>query len=177
MRTYRTEFPDFDPATMPAIPSTWSDDSWSKESCPAFTCGELRIFIDYADPQDREIADTLRFSVHLWAGDYPMAFQGDDWSDVLAFVATRHGIPAWERPVWTDGRVEPGSGLPLWSGKGDPPAIGSIVALAGPGNMTVRVEEYKVDGRWLMILGERSDGKRGDLAGAEIRWPSEGAAA
>ena len=28
--TYRTEFPDFDPATMPAIPAHWTDD-WNDD--------------------------------------------------------------------------------------------------------------------------------------------------
>jgi hypothetical protein len=34
----------------------------------------------------------------------------------------------------------------------------------------VKVEGYKVDAGWLMLVGERNDGKRGDLAGAEINW-------
>jgi len=85
-------------------------------------------------------------------------------------------IPEYARPIYgEENRVMPinkDCGLPLWSGKGEPPAIGSTVPLGGPNDMTVKVEGYAIQAGWLMIIGVRSDGKRGDLAGMEIHWPA-----
>lgn len=94
MRTYRTEFPDFDPATMPIIPA-WLDTSWHNDTCPSFQSETVRIFIDYADPQQREIAESVRYSVH--ANDNAMAdvlFYADDWLAILAFVDAYEGRAA-----------------------------------------------------------------------------------
>jgi len=85
-------------------------------------------------------------------------------------------IPEYAFPLYgEDNKVMPlnkDCGLPLWSGKGAPPAIGSTIALAGPKDMTATVEGYEVKAGWLMIIGVRCDGKRGDLAGIEMRWPA-----
>lgn len=77
-------------------------------------------------------------------------------------------IPAHTTAKWDGNKVTNKGSLPLWSGKGPAPAIGATVPV-GRG-LTVLVEEYFVQEGWLMIKGVRSDGKRGDLAGAEIRW-------
>jgi hypothetical protein len=77
-------------------------------------------------------------------------------------------VPAHLHAEWDGDRLLNGGGLPLWSGSGPAPAIGGIVPV-GRG-LTVKVEGYRVDGGWLMITGERSDGVRGDLAGVEIAW-------
>jgi hypothetical protein len=77
-------------------------------------------------------------------------------------------VPKYALPVWKDGKVENKGDLPLWSGKGPVPAIGDVVPVGR--DFSVEVEGYKVDAGWLMIVGVRSDGKRGDLAGAEIAW-------
>jgi hypothetical protein len=37
--SYREEFPDFDPAAMPAIPQHWGDTSWHNDACPSFDAG------------------------------------------------------------------------------------------------------------------------------------------
>lgn len=59
---------------------------------------------------------------------------------------------------------------PLWSGKGDVPAVGAYVDIAGPKNQVATVLGYVVDDYWLMLWCERhGDGFRGDLAGTEIR--------
>jgi len=91
--TYRTEFPDFDPATMPAIPAEWRDASWHNDTCPSFMIGQedrptLQIFVDYLKPEDREFRDRPRFSI---LGERAIDADGgslasDDWSEILAFV-------------------------------------------------------------------------------------------
>ena len=60
---------------------------------------------------------------------------------------------------------------PLWSGKGAPPAVGAYIDIAGRGAEVATVLGYVIEGDWLMLWCERhSDGKRGDLAGTEIRY-------
>jgi hypothetical protein len=77
-------------------------------------------------------------------------------------------IPHHTAPIWNDGKLMNRGNVPLWSGKGPVPEIGDIVPV-GKG-LTVLVEDYKVDHGWLMLVGVRSDGVRGDLAGTEIAW-------
>lgn len=85
--TYRTEFPDFDPATMPAIPAGWTDQSWHNDVCPSFTVFDgVRVFIDYADPALREFPEGERFSLHV--GDRAAPFCTDDWAKLLEAVST-----------------------------------------------------------------------------------------
>lgn len=87
--TFRDEFPDFDPATMPAIPSGWQDVSWHNDSCPSFEVPGTgaQVFVDFADPTLREIKKGPRFFV-LGEGATTTLFTGDDWSAVLAFIGT-----------------------------------------------------------------------------------------
>lgn len=91
--TIATEFPDFDLATLPAIPEGWVDASWHNDASPCYEAtahGRLiRIFVDYADAAQREIADGPRFSVQDTAGgeSAPRDFGTDDWAEVLAYVA------------------------------------------------------------------------------------------
>lgn len=86
-------------------------------------------------------------------------------------------LPAWEQAVWEgEGNarrlVNRGTEQALWSGKGPPPAIGEVVEIAGPRDEKMTVSHYEIEDGWLMIWGRRhSDGFRGNLAGAEIRWP------
>ncbi|TYL70957.1 hypothetical protein [Bradyrhizobium cytisi] len=63
MSKYRTEFPDFPAADMPTMPRGFEDSSWHNDSCPSFTSEELglRIWIDYADPAQREHDGGSRF--------------------------------------------------------------------------------------------------------------------
>lgn len=83
--SYKTEFPDFDASTMPAIPSTWVDISWGNDACPSFHTPEgLRVWIDYADSEMREFAG-FRFIVTVeseTAESYDL-IQTDDWSEVI----------------------------------------------------------------------------------------------
>lgn len=81
-------------------------------------------------------------------------------------------IPAWERVVWEGNNVANRGGLPLWSGKGEPPAIGSIVITNDRIGHRIMVTGYEVVEGWLMALGYRIDEptKHGNLAGMEIKW-------
>lgn len=89
-------------------------------------------------------------------------------------------LPQWQRPLWEgEGNARRVSnkreGVALWSGKGDPPAVGDVVEIAGPRDERMTVSHYEIEAGWLMIWGRRhSDGFRGNLAGAEIRWPDGG---
>lgn len=91
-QSYRTEFPDFPPATMPAIPAAFDDVSWHNDSCPSFLNESLGliIFVDYADPERREFPECPRFNVNVWdnGNTGTEVYSGDDWADVLAHVRT-----------------------------------------------------------------------------------------
>lgn len=90
--TYQTEFPDYDPSTMPAIPAHWLDSSWVNEPCPSFEVNGLRVFVDYADASSREFPETERFSVHDMRLENSVLHYGDDWAALLAFVANRETL-------------------------------------------------------------------------------------
>lgn len=93
--TFRTEFPDFDAATLPVIPEGWTDASWHNDTCPCFNANNGKIvFIDYADTSLREWPEGPRFTVQAdpeVADHNDVLFDSDDWNDVLAFVAKSEG--------------------------------------------------------------------------------------
>jgi hypothetical protein len=76
-------FPDYDPATLPPIPSGWRDVSYKNDACPSWLANGLHVFIDYADPDAREIAGT-RFHVLDEEGDALLST--DAWPEVLNFA-------------------------------------------------------------------------------------------
>lgn len=85
--------------------------------------------------------------------------------------ATDMTIPAYETAKWEDGRVVNKGELPLWSGKGEPPAVGEEVTVNDKRGTRVVVTGYEVEAGWLMVTGTRiGDGMRGNLAGAEILY-------
>ena len=80
-------FPDYDPATLPAIPANWRDTSWHNDMCPSFAYGCVQVFIDYADPEMRESASGYRYGVGYWhEDDFVHVAETDDWNVVLAVV-------------------------------------------------------------------------------------------
>lgn len=86
MPQYLQAFPDFDPATLPAIPADWQDISWRQDCCPRFDAGAgISVFVDYLNPAEREFPDTNRFCVSV--DDTGDSFASDDWAAVLAYVA------------------------------------------------------------------------------------------
>lgn len=121
------EFPDFDQATLPTIPAGFEDTSWHNDACPSFQHEGLglHLFIDYADPELREMASPTRFRVdqlelvrytnndgdedECWQwpedGRETLIAEGDDW--MVIFGAIREvAFKAVEA-----GRVEEAKGL------------------------------------------------------------------
>lgn len=95
--SYTLAFPDFNPATMPAIPAGWVDVSWKHDACPCFwhRVHKLRLWIDYAEPADREVPDQPRFTLvpcndAMDEVDHPL-FQTDEWGVILSAIATLDG--------------------------------------------------------------------------------------
>lgn len=94
--------PDFPPSTMPQIPAAWQDASWKNDTCPSYLAKEqastadtigwqVRVYIDYADADQREIGEASRFSAHIFTdapgGGDGATFDTDDWAEMLAYVA------------------------------------------------------------------------------------------
>jgi hypothetical protein len=77
-------FPDFDVATLPPIPSHWRDVSYKNDACPSWLVNELQVFIDYADPDAREVAGARFHVLDQPTGDALLST--DAWPDVLNFV-------------------------------------------------------------------------------------------
>ena len=102
MADYRKEFPDFEPATHPAIPEGFEDVSWHNETCPHFHNKALRlsIFVDFAAPEAREFPESPRFSVATTDDvGYPLDDQTgnpatDDWAEILAYIAKKGPVHA-----------------------------------------------------------------------------------
>ena len=94
------EFPDYDPATLPAIPDDWIDTSWHNNACPSFEApNRYSVWIDYADPAQREYSGGKRYTVHALGADgafksYLPDLATDDWDAVLALVSKGPIIPA-----------------------------------------------------------------------------------
>lgn len=90
---WQHEFPDYPSEELPPIPRDWIDQSWHNDTCPFFTTPNgLGIFIDYADPDQREIP-SMRFSVVVMDGasmhtDQESPLATDDWQAVLDFAAS-----------------------------------------------------------------------------------------
>lgn len=88
---WRKAFPDFDPATLPAIPADWRDTSYANDTCPSFATpfGHV-VFIDYADVALREYPESpSRFYVQAdseIADHNEQLFESNDWRAVLWFV-------------------------------------------------------------------------------------------
>jgi len=91
--SYREEFPDFDPADMPAIPDGFDDVSWHNDTCPSFLNDRagLIIFVDFADPDRREFPECPRFTLGVWDGGSTgeSIADGDDWQVIIDALAGR----------------------------------------------------------------------------------------
>jgi hypothetical protein len=91
LRTIQTEFPDYDVSTLPVIPAGFVDESWHNEACPRFDHPALRLslWIDYADPAQRELPEARRFYLQRcdedWCGLEDLA-DTDDWAVVLKAI-------------------------------------------------------------------------------------------
>lgn len=95
MASYKEAFPDFGEMDV-EIPAGFVDASYRNDSCPAFLNEEagLFLFVDYANPDDREHPDLSRFSLVQGTPHATYGLQRDennvdlistdDWSEVLA---------------------------------------------------------------------------------------------
>lgn len=94
--TYQTQFPDYAAADMPDMPASWVDQSWHNDMCPSFVpCAGLSVWVDYANPDMRQIPEGPRFVViytdvdGAYTGD---ALATDDWGAVREFVSKHAGV-------------------------------------------------------------------------------------
>lgn len=89
--TFATEFPDFDPATLPAIPEGFADSSWGNDACPSFTneAAGLRIWVDFVDPSQRELPESKRFGIMGTNSEVDL-ITSDDWRDIETAVEILH---------------------------------------------------------------------------------------
>lgn len=92
--TYRTEFPDYPPADMPEMPLGFGfeDNSWRNDACPCFASQSKRlmVWVDYADPAQREL-DGPRFTLMTTGPDGDPGdelLSTDDWSAILSKIAS-----------------------------------------------------------------------------------------
>lgn len=111
------EFPDFDQATLPIIPSHWTEASWHNDACPSFQPPwapqnmPISIYVDYADPKDREVPEKgPRYSVIAYDPDTAEAvskLDTDDWRLVLAWeYETRIGYdPFMDDPEISEAEI------------------------------------------------------------------------
>lgn len=94
------EFPDYDLATLPAIPDDWQDISWHNDTCPSFeVLPEWHVFIDYADTALREFPDSpTRFSLQAVRadGEFFTLLDTNDWQFVLDRIDLQKRIPSLE---------------------------------------------------------------------------------
>jgi hypothetical protein len=94
MNNYQTEFPDF--ALDVIIPDTWEDISYHNDACPSYHAGltpegyNVKVWIDYTDPKEREFPEMNRFCVVIEDNLIieTDTHEGNDWDAVLKFVAT-----------------------------------------------------------------------------------------
>lgn len=110
MSDFRKEFPDFPAADYPALPVSFTDMSWHNDVCPSMSSDRLGmiIYVDYADPKQREIPPGTRFVVlgldpegQVINVESPLLCT-DDWSAVLQLIATRSIKGATSRQIIVD---------------------------------------------------------------------------
>ena len=90
--SYKTEFPDF--VLDVEIPEGFSDQSWHNDVCPRFEKDfpdgrYLTIWVDFADPTEREYSNCHRLAVDLYEHDATYVktlIRSDDWPEIVDFV-------------------------------------------------------------------------------------------
>jgi len=71
------------------VPQGWTYSGWHNDACPSYTFGKYQIFIDHADPKQRELGeDSQRFHIILEEeyGDCSFNKSFDDLAAVVAFL-------------------------------------------------------------------------------------------
>jgi len=141
--SYRIAFPNIPPSEMPDVPASWVDASWHHDACPSYYAlsgawGALRVFVDRASPDDREVPGYARFGLAYIApdDDTSTVFETDAFGAVLDYVAgfddgaaARFIAPARTQAAYVDGF---GKGRDVRLNT-TPDGIAAMHALSGPG--------------------------------------------
>ncbi len=77
-------FPEFDMATLPFIPKDWMDISWRNDVCPSWQSNGYQIFVNFANPDDREYSGERFLVCDIEIGDCLLST--DNWAEVLEYV-------------------------------------------------------------------------------------------
>jgi len=99
--TYKDEFPRFD-YDLPDLGESWEDNSWHNDVCPSLDYpleGEkiVRIWFDYANPEDRECGGQ-QFA--LGVGEYSElegVMSSDNLDEILAYIKANNLAPIKEQ--------------------------------------------------------------------------------
>lgn len=109
------EFRNYPLRDLPEMPKGFEDASWHNDACPSIESRALglRVWIDFPNPDDRELAGMGRFTVQKIDADgesvdSPDLLNTDDWSAVLAqIIATAFAgvLKRWLSPeAWAEMR-------------------------------------------------------------------------
>lgn len=78
-----------------AIPVNWRDESWGNDVCPSFVVSGLKVWVDFEDPEDRELgSDVPRFAFYALdgygeqVGAGPL-FECETFEEAARFLASR----------------------------------------------------------------------------------------
>jgi len=73
----RDEFPDYDDWALwdRLVSDGWEDASWHNDTCPSFARGDITLYADWADPEQREFPGAQRF-LAVWGAE--TAFDRED---------------------------------------------------------------------------------------------------
>ena len=96
----RREFTDYDVATLPDLSrlaaAGFVDMSWHNDACPCVgldrgdaataTLPTVLVYVDYADPAQREFPDSGRFTVLIYSEASSTSTQFDDWDAAVALA-------------------------------------------------------------------------------------------
>jgi len=85
MTNYRDEFPDFSAGDMPAIPEGFEDLSWHNDVCPSFERNGLKLWVDYLNPNRRELKGKRFTLTH--GDDAVLVFATDEWVEMSRQIA------------------------------------------------------------------------------------------
>lgn len=91
---------------------------------------------------------------------------------MTATIDYRTDAPIYTTAKWENGEVVNDDIMPLWSGSGPLPAVGSEVICNDRKGTICVVLGYCLEDKWLMVVGHRKSepDSIGTLAGAEILW-------
>lgn len=154
---YAMEFPDFPESDMVAIPEGFRDISWRNDACPNFMndAGDLLIFVDYANPDNREYVNTKRFTLSSYddANGITPIIETDNWIELCNMITPAVMLPAFaDIPAIVPAGVDYSKldWIPIrkidiaynpYLQPGEYEEIKMLVKLHLPGKLTIRIKE------------------------------------